>query len=104
MTERDIQDQILKWCQRGNVHLARTGNDRGRSKSLPEGWPDITGWMTVDGVAVFVFIEVKKPGKKPTPAQQSYLEKLAAAGGIAGIAYSLEDAIRILKPGKRGRG
>jgi hypothetical protein len=100
MRERDIQDQILKWCQRGNVTLARTGNDRGRSRSLPEGWPDITGWMTVDGKAVMVFIETKRPGEKATKAQLEWLERLSAAGGVAGIAYCLEDAIRILRLGK----
>lgn len=98
--ELDIQGQILRWCQRSNVFLARTGNDRGPSRSLPEGWPDITGWVSVDGRAVFVWIEVKRPGEKTTAAQQENLERLAAAGGIAGVAYRVEDAIRILRIGR----
>jgi hypothetical protein len=69
---------------------------------LSVGSADLIGWMQqpwYDGtgaMAVFVAIECKAPGKKPTPQQLAFLDAVRTAGGIAGVAYSLDDFRRII--------
>lgn len=56
--------------------------------------PDMVGRQ----VAVFVAIEVKDLGQLTT-AQRAFLLAVQRAGGIAGVARSVDDARRILKQG-----
>jgi len=44
-----------------------------------------------------IAIEVKMPGKIPTDLQLDFLEKMAAAGARCGVAYSVEQALFILR-------
>ncbi len=41
-------------------------------------------------------IEVKRPGGSLTPVQEERLRQWAAAGALAGVARSVEDALRIV--------
>jgi len=54
--------------------------------------PDMVGTT----VAVFLSIEVKTATGKLRPEQQQWLDAVQAAGGIAGVARSVEDALRIV--------
>jgi len=71
---------------------------------LCKGSADLIGWKQVtitpdmvgQKVAVFASIEVKTPTGRLTPEQQTWLNAVQAAGGVAGIARSVEDAQRIL--------
>jgi hypothetical protein len=71
---------------------------------LCKGSADLIGWKQVtitpdmvgQKVAVFASIEVKTPTGRLTPEQQIWLDAVQAAGGVAGIARSVEDAQRIL--------
>lgn len=60
------------------------------------GASDLLGWAVVDGRAVFVAIEVKVPGQKPRADQAHFLQVVADAGGIAGCACSVDEALAIL--------
>ncbi len=60
------------------------------------GAADLIGWATVDGIARFVAIEVKVPGQKPRADQAHFLATVTAAGGIAGCACSVDEALAIL--------
>jgi hypothetical protein len=60
------------------------------------GAADLLGWATVDGRALFVAIEVKVPGQKPRASQAHWLSVVQAAGGIAGCATSVDEALAIL--------
>ena len=70
---------------------------------LCKGSADLIGWRTVtitpdmvgQQVAVFLSIEVKTPTGRIRPEQQQWLETVQAAGGIAGVARSVEDAQRL---------
>jgi hypothetical protein len=70
---------------------------------LQPGSSDLIGWRTVtitpemvgQQVAVFTSIEVKTPTGRVKPEQQQWLDAVQAAGGIAGVARSVEDALRI---------
>ena len=60
-----------------------------------KGISDILGVLPPDGK--FLAIEVKRPGRKPTERQRQFLEQVASAGGIAIVAYSVEDVAKKLK-------
>lgn len=111
MTEQQIQQQIRIACSNGPVRLFRnnTGtlrDQQGRPVSfgLCKGSADLIGYRTVtvteemvgQQVAVFLSIEVKAAAGRLRPEQQQWLEAVQAAGGIAGVARSVEDAEALL--------
>lgn len=71
---------------------------------LCKGSADLIGWKRVtitpdmvgQHVAVFASIEVKTPIGRLTPEQSNWLSVVQAAGGLAGVARSVEDAQKIL--------
>ena len=52
--------------------------------------------MVGQQVAVFTSIEVKTPTGRIRPEQQRWLNAVQAAGGIAGVARSIEEAMDLL--------
>ena len=73
---------------------------------LARGSADLIGWRTItitpdmvgSQLAVFTSIEVKTPTGRLTPQQRSWLEAVHRAGGIAGVARSVADALQIIEP------
>lgn len=64
----------------------------------PNGCPDIVGWMLRGAKrGFFVGIEVKLPGKKASDVQEEWQQRLRDSGCIAAIAWSVPDAINIVK-------
>lgn len=69
-----------------------------------KGTPDLCGWTVITitpdligrRVAVFTGIEVKTETGRIRPEQQHFIDVLKKAGGIAGIARSLEEAKTLL--------
>lgn len=111
MSEQRIQQEIRITCSRGQTRLFRnnTGtlkdqNGRPVQFGLCKGSADLIGWKRVTitpemvgtTVAVFASIEVKTPTGRLRPEQQQWLDAVQAAGGIAGVARSVEDAERLL--------
>jgi len=111
MSEQEIQQRIRLACSRGSVRLMRnnTGtlkDQHGRPVSfgLCKGSADLIGWRTVtvtpdmvgQQVAVFASIEVKSATGRIRPEQQQWLDVVQAAGGIAGVARSVQDAEQLL--------
>ena len=100
MTEHDIQNLIRAKCGdiailfRANVGSWVTKDGRFVSTGLPVGFPDLFGVRISDGKAVF--IEVKKPGGKVRPEQEKFVSRMREYGFIAGIAYSIEDARKLI--------
>jgi hypothetical protein len=47
-------------------------------------------------------IEVKVPGKYPTPEQRAFINAVNVMGGLAFVARSLDDVISELEKGTRG--
>ena len=112
-SEQTIQQQIRLACSRGSARLHR--NNVGR---LPDprtgrwvefgvggkGAGDLIGWRTItitpemvgQRVAVFTSIEVKSATGRLRPEQRQWMEAVQAAGGIAGVARSVEDAQALL--------
>jgi hypothetical protein len=52
--------------------------------------------MVGQRIAVFLSIEVKTPTGRLRPEQRQWLDAVQAAGGIAGVARSVEDALHIV--------
>ncbi len=111
MTEQRIQQQIRIACSTGDTRLFRNNTGTLRDQhgrpvqfGLCKGSADLIGWRTVTvtpdmvgtQVAVFLSIEVKTPTGRLRPEQQQWLDVVQAAGGIAGVARSVEDALRIV--------
>lgn len=109
-SEQTIQQQIRLQCSRGPVRLHRnnTGTLRDRNGrpvqfGLAKGSADLIGWttrtitadMVGQRVAVFTSIEVKSATGRLRPDQRQWMEAVQAAGGIAGVARSVEDAQRL---------
>ena len=107
MTEQQIQQHIRLALSRGPVRLYRNNTGTLRDQhgrpvqfGLAKGSADLIGWttrtitpdMVGQQVAVFTSIEVKTPTGRISPEQQAWLQAVQAAGGIAGIARSVEDA------------
>ena len=110
-SEQQIQQHIRLACSTGNTRLFRnnTGtlkdqNGRPVQFGLCKGSADLIGWKRVtvtpdmvgQQVAVFLSIEVKTPTGRIRPEQQQWLDAVQAAGGIAGVARSVEDALDLL--------
>jgi hypothetical protein len=110
MTEQQIQQQIRIACGTGDTRLFRNNTGTLRDQhgrpvqfGLCKGSADLIGWRTVTvtpemvgtQVAVFLSIEVKTPTGRLRPEQQQWLEAVQSAGGIAGVARSVEDAQRL---------
>ena len=110
-SEQTTQQLIRIACSKGSTRLFRnnTGTLRdqhGRPVSfgLAKGSSDLIGWttrsitpeMVGQQVAVFTSIEVKSPTGRIRPEQQQWIDAVQAAGGIAGVARSVEDAERLI--------
>jgi len=89
--------------QVGQLPDPRTG--RPVQFGLARGSADLIGWRTItitpdmvgQRVAVFTSIEVKTPTGRIRPDQHAWLGAVQSAGGIAGIARSVTDAVTIVQ-------
>lgn len=123
MSEMNLLRSILLHCARGpvrlfrqNVGMAWTGKTERVTRATQvtvfpgdvvirqarpfkagvEGMSDLTGWTVKDGVAVFTAIEVKTETGRVSPEQRAFIDTVQQAGGIAGVARSVDDAARLL--------
>jgi len=109
--EQTIQQHIRIACSIGTCRLFRnnTGtlrdiNGRPVTFGLCKGSADLIGWttrtvtqeMVGQQVAIFTSIEVKSTSGRVKPEQQQWLNAVQAAGGIAGIARSVGEAMDLL--------
>jgi hypothetical protein len=111
LSEQRIQQEIRIACSTGATRLWRNNTGTLRDQhgrpvqfGLCKGSADLIGYRSItitpdmvgQQVAVFTSIEVKTPTGRIRPEQQQWLETVHAAGGIAGVARSVEDALRIV--------
>lgn len=90
MSEAALQRRIVKallaeGCWAGKVYASIYGQT---------GWPDILAIVPPHGRVLA--IEVKLPGGKVTPLQEHTMAAMAAAGAVAGVARSIEEALGLL--------
>lgn len=100
--ERDIVREIIS-ALRKHPHVASVQRRQSGVFRDGERWirvgqvgeSDIGGML--HGGRAFE-IEVKVPGREPDERQAARIEKIRAAGGIAGCAHSVEEAIALIAP------
>lgn len=90
--ERDVKADIMDYLK---TKFGNSGRGRfdviHRTKFGAAGIPDILGFITVNGVAVAVAIEVKRDDKqRATENQKRYISDINAAGGIGAIVWDVE--------------
>lgn len=87
MTEKELKKQVM-------LYLKDKGIFWKTSDRFQVGLPDIVGILKPSGK--FVAIELKIYPNKPTKMQQYILNKTRLFGGIAILAYSIEEVKRLL--------
>lgn len=89
--------------QVGSLPDPRTG--RLVTFGLARGSADLIGWRTIvvtpemvgTRIAVFTSLEIKTPTGRLTPAQRHWQQAVLQAGGVAGVARSVSDALAIVE-------
>ncbi len=79
---------------RNNVGKLQDATGRWVTFGLCVGSCDLIGW-TADGH--FLALELKTPGTRTTLEQRRFIASVLSAGGRAGVARSVEDALRIIR-------
>lgn len=99
MNETDIMHMImLELSNRGykvfrtNVGKVRLHDGRWFDTGLPKGHADLYGFRP-DG-QIF-YIEVKGTGGRVRPEQKQFLYSMKQSGALCGVAYSVDDALKI---------
>jgi hypothetical protein len=118
LSENNIKDFIRqKLCGRRDVRVFRNNLGMARTDDggavryglCNPGGSDLIGWkkiqVTPDMVgrtlAVFTAIEVKRPGNTASDHQKNFIEQVQLAGGLAGVAYSADEAEKIIENRKK---
>ena len=111
-SEQSIQQHIRLRCSTGPVRLFRNNTGTLRDQhgrpvqfGLAKGSADLIGWttrtitadMVGQRIAVFTSLEVKTPTGRLTTEQRQWLQAVQAAGGVAGVVRSVEDAEALLR-------
>ena len=93
----DIIRALYPHCrlERHNVGKFFTADGRTVYAGPPKGYPDLSGNLRGSGRAVY--IEAKIEPNKPTPEQIEYLAQRRAEGAIAGVCYSVADALKLIE-------
>lgn len=80
---------------RANVGSGVTYDGRHFDTGLPKGFSDLFGFRRSDG-RIF-FIEVKTPAGRVSPDQKHFIKQMRECGAIAGVARSVDDALKIIQ-------
>jgi len=101
MTEKNIQQQIRLWLSLNNyiplrLNVGRFFTEDGRpvNAGLPVGTSDLVAIQPGTGRAIF--IECKAEKGRPTLEQLNFIRVMKQQGALAGVAYSINDAIKII--------
>lgn len=98
--ESDVQAAIIEafWLKHriqldaidaGGAGMRRGGS--GGHTGIPTGFPDLLG--SFPPLGRMLSIEVKRPGEKPTRAQQDFMERRRVEGGVCFWASSVDSAL-----------
>lgn len=85
-----------------NTGKVKTADGRWFSSGTPKGYFDCSGFRWKDGKAFF--IDFKSAKGKPRPDQIRFHKMLTSHNVIHGLAYSVDDAVKIVDEGLVGYG
>lgn len=83
--------------ERPRVFVHKNHGGRFGNSGLPDLLISFVPIQSPGGLAIVVGMEVKRPGKVPTPLQQKTLENMKRCGMFATVATSRYEAIQYLK-------
>lgn len=90
----------------GKILIPQTKGGKRMYAGAPAGTSDILGILPVNHnghkTGVFLAIEAKIKGNVPTQKQLAFLEQVRNSGGVAFVAYSLEDVESNINNALRG--
>lgn len=98
-SEQNIQKSIIDYLKLKKFIVFKHRNvgiykkDTGSYIALPAGELGISDIIACSPGGRFTAVEVKRPGCKPSPHQRDFLARVAASGGIAILAHSLDDVL-----------
>ena len=90
MLERDVVATVRAYVRRASGWEIKVLGGLGQRAGVPDVLCCIAGR--------FVAVECKIAPRKPTANQRAELAAIAVAGGVAIVAYSLEDVIAAVEP------
>ena len=88
MSEKDLQSKVKQWIKK-NYPTAVT-------LKLSDMWQSAVPDLYVQCQGTTYWIELKVPGKEPTPFQAYMLKILAREGAVTGVAHSVDGVKRIM--------
>lgn len=86
MKEKTVENQIKRYLDRLGVWYMKVHGSAFQKAGVPDLIACIGGR--------FVGIEVKRPGGRVSPLQKLNIEEIQQSGGVAFVAYSVEDVRR----------
>ena len=89
-------DKVVQWARRSALWPVTFGLAKGSSDLIGYRTVTVTPEMVGQRIAVFTSLEVKTATGRVSAEQRQWLEVVAAAGGIAGVVRSVEDAQALL--------
>jgi hypothetical protein len=104
--ERDVLKAVLAllsvhpavgWAQRMNSGVARFGHAETGERVVRFAFPGCADVIGPLRTGAWLAIETKRPGKKATPDQAAFLERVRANGGVAFVATTVDDVINHLR-------
>ena len=78
-----------------NVGTGKTQDGRFFTTGVPKGYSDLSGHRKSDGRAFY--IETKTETGKLRKEQEHFIKMMKETGAIAGVARSVEDAIKLIE-------
>ena len=101
MTESMLVNEVMRELGRtgaifrcnAGTYFTKSGQ---RVSGLPKGFSDVL-YIGQDGIACFIECKVKP--NKPSPEQTDFIAKMQSLKCRAGIAYSIDDALKICEIG-----
>lgn len=86
-----LKHRITLWpIDAGGKGFRQASGGKGHS-GIPEGFPDLLG--IIPGTGLALLIEVKRPGKKPSPKQAEFMAHLESLGAVCFWAASVDAAL-----------
>ena|SRR3990167_437913 len=97
LLEKEIQSAILEYLRYRKI-FAWKQNTAGIMKAngsyIPAGMRGVSDIIGILPKGRFLAVEVKRKGKQPTEEQKLFLARISANGGLAFVAWSLDDVIK----------
>jgi hypothetical protein len=85
---------VFAWRNNSGAFVLGEGKGRRFFRAGLVGGSDILGVLHPTGQLLAV--EVKRPGGKPTPQQQAFLDAVRAAGGVAAVVRDVAELVALL--------